>query len=153
MAQIRKNIARQTPKLATASLPDIIFMLLFFFMAVTTGKDAEFKVRVTPPVASEATRLINKSLTRYIYAGKPLASYAATFGSETRIQLGDAFVDINDLETWVINERSKLSELEQGNMIVAIKADKDTKMGLISDIKQHLRNANALKIVYIAEND
>ncbi len=150
MAQIRKDKDRETPALATSSLPDIIFMFLFFFMAVTTMKEVTFKVRVSPPMATEVTKLENKSLTRYIYVGKPMDQYKKSFGSETRIQLGDAFADVNELEEFIVSERSAMNENDQNLMTVSIKADKDTKMGVINDIKQSLRRAYALKIVYSA---
>lgn len=150
MAQIRRDKERETPALATSSLPDIIFMFLFFFMAVTTMKEITFKVRVSTPTASEVQKLENKSLTRYIYVGKPMQQYVKSFGSETRIQLGDAFADISELSTFIVSERSAMNEDDQSQMTVAIKADKDTKMGIINDIKQSLRNAYALRINYTA---
>lgn len=150
MAQIRKDKERETPALSTSSLPDIIFMFLFFFMAVTTMKEVTFKVRVSPPLATEVQKLENKSLTRYIYVGKPNEDLKKAFGSETRIQLGDAFADINELEDFIVSERSAMSEEDQNLMTVSIKADKDTKMGIVNDIKQALRRAYALKIVYSA---
>jgi biopolymer transport protein ExbD len=150
MAQIGKKNERETPALATSSLPDIIFMFLFFFMAVTTMKEVTFMVRVTSPVASEVTKLENKSLTRYVYVGKPLETYKKTYGSETRIQLNDAFADISDLEQFIVTERSAMNENEQNLMTVAIKGDKDTRMGVITEVKQALRRAYALKIVYSA---
>jgi len=150
MAKIRKDKERETPALATSSLPDIIFMFLFFFMAVTTMKEITFKVRVAPPSASEVQKLDNKSLTRYVYVGKPMDQYVKSFGSETRIQLGDAFADISELEAFIVSERSAMNESDQSLMTVSIKADKDTKMGVINDIKQALRRAYALKIVYTA---
>lgn len=148
MAQIRKDKERETPALATSSLPDIIFMFLFFFMAITSMKEVTFKVRVKPPSASEVTKLENKSLTRYIYVGKPTEQYQKAFGSETRIQLGDTFADVGDLEDFIVSERSAMNESDQNLMTVSIKADKDTKMGIINDIKQALRRSYALKIVY-----
>jgi len=150
MAQIRKDKERETPALATSSLPDIIFMFLFFFMAVTTMKEVTFKVRVSPPMATEVQKLENKSLTRYVYVGKPMPQYTKAFGSETRIQLGDAFADINELQDFIVSERSAMNENDQNLLTVSIKADKDTKMGVINDIKQTLRKAYALKIVYSA---
>ena len=150
MAQIRKDKERKTPGLSTSSLPDIIFMFLFFFMAVTTMKEVTFKVRVQSPMASEAEKHENKSLTRYIYVGKPMEDYKRLYGSETRIQLGDAFADVSELQQFIVNERSAMKEEDQPLMVVSIKADKDTKMGIVNDIKKELRNANALKINYAA---
>lgn len=150
MARIRKEEKKEAPALSTSSLPDIIFMLLFFFMAVTSMKEVTFKVKVTPPEATELQKLENKSLVRYIYVGKPTEEYKKVYGSETRIQLSDAFADVAELEDYVVRERSAMKEEDQNVMTVSIKADKDTKMGVITDIKQALRRAYALKINYAA---
>lgn len=138
------------PAINTASLPDIIFMLLFFFMSVTSLKEVTYKVRITPPEATELVKLEKKSLVRYIYVGTPTEEFRKAFGSETRIQLDDAFADVTQLEDYVVRERSAMSEDEQNLMTISIKADKDTKMGIIADIKQALRRAYALKISYAA---
>lgn len=150
MARIRKEEKKEAPALSTSSLPDIIFMLLFFFMAVTSMKEVTFKVKVTPPEATELQKLENKSLVRYIYVGKPTEEYKKVYGSETRIQLSDAFADVAELEDYVVRERSAMKEEDQNVMTISIKADKDTKMGVITDIKQALRRAYALKINYAA---
>ncbi|HOF98286.1 MAG TPA: biopolymer transporter ExbD [Paludibacteraceae bacterium] len=150
MARIRKSEKREMPALSTSSLPDIIFMLLFFFMAVTTMKEVTYKVRIDPPKATEIQKLENKSLIRYIYVGKPLEQYQRIYGSETRIQLSDMFADISEIEEYIINERSAMKEEDQNLMSVCIRADKDTHMGIITDIKQALRRAYALKIIYAA---
>ncbi|NDP21537.1 MAG: biopolymer transporter ExbD [Paludibacter sp.] len=150
MARIRKDEKREAPALSTSSLPDIIFMLLFFFMAVTSMKEVTFKVSVKPPEATELQKLDNKSLIRYVYVGKPMEEYKKIFGSETRIQLSDAFADVSELEDYVVRERSAMKEEDQSLMTISIKADKDTRMGIISDIKQALRRAYALKLSYAA---
>ena len=150
MAQIRKKEKKEAPALSTSSLPDIIFMLLFFFMAVTTMKEVTYKVRVIPPTATEIQKMENKSLIRYIYIGEPMAEFREQFGSSTRIQLNDQFADIPEIESFIVLERSSMKEEDQNLMTVSIKADKDTKMGVITDVQQALRRAYALKIVYQA---
>ena len=119
-------------------------------MSVTSLKEVTYKVRITPPEATELVKLEKKSLVRYIYVGTPTEEYRKAFGSETRIQLDDAFADVAQLEDYVVRERSAMSEDEQNLMTISIKADKDTKMGIIADIKQALRRAYALKISYAA---
>ncbi|MBQ7698614.1 MAG: biopolymer transporter ExbD [Paludibacteraceae bacterium] len=138
------------PALNTSSLPDIIFMLLFFFMSVTSMKEVTYKVSFTTPTATELTKLEKKSLVRYIYVGTPTAEFRKQYGAETRIQLDDAFADKSEIGDFIINERSAMNEQDQGLMTVSIKADKETRMGVISDIKQELRRAYALKISYAA---
>ena len=150
MAKIRRNDKREMPALNTSSLPDIIFMLLFFFMSVTSMKEVTYKVQIQNPAATELTKLEKKSLVRYIYVGTPTKEFQKQFGSETRIQLDDAFADKSEIADYLINERSAMNESEQGLMTVSIKADKETRMGIIADIKQELRKAYALKISYAA---
>ncbi|MEA4984377.1 hypothetical protein SDC9_32232 [bioreactor metagenome] len=150
MAVIRKGEKRGMPALSTSSLPDIIFMLLFFFMAVTTMKEVTYKVKVTPPSATELQKLENKSLVRYIYVGEPTREFREQFGSATRIQLNDQFADVSEIENFITMERTAMKEEDQNVMTVSIKADKETKMGIITDIKQALRRAYALKINYQA---
>lgn len=149
MAKIRRNEKREMPALNTSSLPDIIFMLLFFFMSVTSMKEVTYKVQFTVPSATELTKLEKKSLVRYIYVGTPTAEFRK-YGAETRIQLDDAFAETKEIGEYIINERSSMKEQEQGLMTVSIKADKETRMGVIADIKQELRRAYALKISYAA---
>ena len=150
MAKIRRNNKREMPALNTSSLPDIIFMLLFFFMSVTSMKEVTYKVSFTTPTATELTKLEKKSLVRYIYVGTPTAEFRKQYGAETRIQLDDDFADRSEIGDFIINERSAMNEQDQGLMTVSIKADKETRMGVISDIKQELRRAYALKISYAA---
>ena len=152
MARIRKGEKREMPALNTSSLPDIIFMLLFFFMTVTSMKEVTYKVQINNPQATELTKLEKKSLVRYIYVGSPTRDLQKQYGAETSIQLDDAFAEVNEIEEYIVNERSAMREDEQGKMTVSIKADKDTRMGIIGDIKQALRRSYALKISYAATN-
>jgi biopolymer transport protein ExbD len=150
MAKIRRNDKREMPALNTSSLPDIIFMLLFFFMSVTSMKEVNMKVDFKVPQATELTKLEKKSLVRYIYVGTPKPEFSGQYGVETRCQLDDAFADPKEVGDYIINERSSMSEEDQPKMTVSIKADSITKMGIITEIKQELRRASALKINYAA---
>ena len=150
MAKIRKDGKKEVPAISTASLPDIIFMLLFFFMVATTMKEVEYRVNVTVPEATELQKLEKKSLVRFLYVGTPKDAYQRAFGSESRIQFDDAFIDVGQIGVKISEERGAMKEKEQSLLTVSIKADKETKMGIISDIKQALRNAYALKINYAA---
>ena len=87
---------------------------------------------------------------RYIYVGKPTEQYVKQFGTDTRIQLDDQFAEAREIGEYIINERSAMKEDEQGKLTVSIKADKETRMGVITEIKQELRRAYALKISYSA---
>ena len=105
-------------------------------------------VQLTMPQASEIAKLERKDLSSYIFVGTPTSQYQAKFGTESRIQLNDSFRTIDDIRDFVAAERENLSEAERPYMTVSIKADQDTRMGIISDIKQELRRCSALKIMY-----
>ena len=150
MAKIRKQEKKSVPAVSTASLPDIIFMLLFFFMVSTSIKEVTYKVNIRVPEATELQKLEKKSLVRYIYVGEQRPEFQKKYGKETRIQLDDSFAELNEIEMFIENERNAMKENEQGLLTVSIKADKETKMGIITDIKQALRRAQALKINYAA---
>ena len=94
--------------------------------------------------------LEKKSLVTFIYVGKPTPDLRAKMGSETRIQLNDAFAETSEIQDYIAQEKSSMKEEDQPFMTVSIKADKETKMGIITDIKQALREAYALKISYSA---
>ncbi|MDX5326786.1 MAG: biopolymer transporter ExbD [Bacteroidota bacterium] len=148
MAHIRKKKKKELPPVSTASLPDIVFMLLFFFMVTTVMREVDLKVKVVKPRATEIQKLERKSLVTYLYVGKPLPKYQSLVGTEPRLQLNDSFAKIDDIQSFVVTEREKINEAEQPLMTVSIKADKEVKMGLITDIKLELRKAQALKINY-----
>jgi len=148
---IRKKGGKGTPKISTASLPDIVFMLLFFFMVVTVMRETEQLVGINYAKATELQKLEKKSLVSYVYIGKPIPKYQEKFGTAPRLQLNDKIAkDVKEVRSFVINERSKLDEKLQSKMTTSLKVDKDVKMGLISDVKLELRKASALKINYSA---
>ena len=134
--------------ISTASLPDIVFMLLFFFMVTTVMRETELKIQVKVPEATEIKKLEKKSLVSYIYIGKPHTALQKTFGSEPRIQLNDAFATPDDIRDFVTSEREQMDENDQKQMTISLKIDQNTKMGIVTDVKQELRKSSALKIMY-----
>jgi biopolymer transport protein ExbD len=148
MSRFKKKKSGELPAVSTASLPDIVFMLLFFFMTVTVMKDSSLMVQNELPFASEIQKLDKKDRVIYIYAGKPSQRYQDTYGTAAKIQLNDKFADVSDVAAYVLAERAKKREELQNVLTTALKVDKETNMGLISDIKQELRKVNALKINY-----
>jgi biopolymer transport protein ExbD len=150
MSKFRKKGGKGLPPISTASLPDIVFMLLFFFMVSTTMREVTFMVEIKLPAATELSKLEKKSLVSYIYVGEPLAQYQRTFGVSSRIQLNDQFANVGDIMDYVIAEREARSEAERPMMITSLKVDENTKMGIVTDIKQELRKSAALHINYSA---
>ncbi len=150
MSKFEKKRGKVTPAISTASLPDIIFILLFFFMVVTVMRELEIMVENKLPDASELTKLQKKSLVSYIYIGKPLPKYQAKLGTAPRIQLNDQFKDVDDVPSFIESERAKMTEATKAKLIVALRIDQRVKMGIVSDVKEKLRDVNALKINYSA---
>jgi len=148
MSKFKKKGGNRQPGISTASLPDIVFMLLFFFMVTTVMREVDLLVEVTTPNATEITKLENKALVSYIYIGKPMGSLKRTLGEEPRIQLNDAFATKTDIIQWVEMEKNRRNEAEVTRITWSMKVDSDTKMGIVTDVKQELRKANALKINY-----
>lgn len=145
MAKFRKKQSKGNPAISTASLPDIVFMLLFFFMVTTVMREQDLKVVVDPPAASEIQKLEKKALVDYINIGPPIDE---RLGTLPRIQLDDAFAEVEDIGLWVEENRLARQEAERPLITTSMKVDKDTKMGIVTDVKQELREAMALKINY-----
>lgn len=134
--------------MSTASLPDIVFMLLFFFMVTTVMRETSLKVVHVLPKAQEVAKLERKSLVAYIHIGPPIKSLQGIFGTEPRIQLDDAFATPKDIPTFVENVKAQTNEAEIPLLTYSLKVDQETKMGVVTDVKQELRKVNALKINY-----
>jgi biopolymer transport protein ExbD len=145
MGRFREKKAGGIPKISTASLPDIMFILLCFFMVSTTMRETTLIVKIRLPGATEVQKLERKNLVSFIYVGQPVKG---TYGTESRIQLNDQFATIQDIQGFIAVEREARDEADRRLMTTSIKADKDTRMGIITDIKQELRKAGAFKLNY-----
>jgi len=150
MATFRKESNKETPGISTASLPDIVFMILMFFMVSTSMRQTDVKVTVSLPEATEAVKLERKDLSSYIYIGTPSREFQDKYGTESRIQLNDSYKNVDDIRDFIAAERESLSEADRQFMTVSLKIDKDTRMGIVTDVKQELRRCSALKIMYAA---
>ena len=151
MGKFNKTGKREMPALNTSSLPDLIFTLLFFFMIVTTMREVTLKVEFKVPTGTELEKLEKKSLVTFVYVGKPNEEFRKKMGSESRIQLNDQFAEVAEIQDFITQERLSMKEEDQPFMTVSLKIDQDTKMGIVTDIKQALRQAYALKINYSAQ--
>ena len=148
MARFRSNDKKEVPAISTGSMPDIIFMLIFFFMVTTQLRETEPLVSVRVPEASEIAKLERKDLASYINIGSPVRSKQAEFGTDARLQLNDSFKNVDDIRDFVAAERENLSEADRSFMTVVISAERDVRMGFVTDVKQELRRCSALKIMY-----
>lgn len=145
MAKFTKK-SNANPTISTASLPDIIFILLFFFMVTTRMRDTSIMVEQRIPQATQLQEIEQKSLVSFIYVGKPKETNR--YGSEPRIQTNDVFIAPRDIPNFVEQEKAKLPEAERELIWISMKVDRDTKMGILTDVKLQLREANALKLNY-----
>lgn len=148
MAKFKQKNSDGAPELNMGSMSDIIFMLLFFFMVITTMRESTLMVRITVPQASEIQKLEKKSLVSYIYIGTPQDE--KKYGSATRFQLNDQFGELGDIISYIEAERAARSEEDKPFLTTTIKCDKGVKMGDVTDVKQELRKAGALRIMYAA---
>ncbi|MEO9476384.1 MAG: biopolymer transporter ExbD [Cyclobacteriaceae bacterium] len=145
MSKFKKNTSA-SQDIPTAALPDIIFMLLFFFMVTTVMRETDIMVKQQLPKASQLTKIERKSLVSYIYLGEP--KNTSLYGNEPKIQTNDVFVDVDDIIQFVNQEKDKLSEVERDQITMSMKVDVDVKFGIVSDVQQELREANARRVLY-----
>lgn len=151
MAKFSKKRGKASPEVSTASLPDIIFMLLFFFMVVTVLRDAELKVKVNTPQATELTKLEEKSLVNYLYIGKPLKKFQDLYGTKPRLQLGDKFSTVGDIPLFLEKHKIKVPEAKRPQITSSLRVDGEVTMGVVQDVKTQLRKSGQLKVNYSAK--
>ena len=137
------------PALNTASLPDLMFTILFFFMLVTQMRKITVKVKYRVPQGTELTRLTKKTTTSYIYVGKQMNDLGEVESDSTSIQLNDKIVQMAEIKNYLLKERQDMDAIDKKQMMVSIRGDKDTRMGIMIDIKQTLRESNVLNVNYI----
>ncbi|CAM3293183.1 ExbD/TolR family protein [Rhodothermus bifroesti] len=140
----KKKTGDTKPAIPTASLPDIIFLLLIFFMVSTVLRETTVMVRTILPHAEALTKIDQKRLLSYIYIG-PRKLPDGRLG-EQRVQIDDALIDDLTLIRTVMYNKL----VEQPKLIVSLRIDQDAKMKLVYDVQQELREAGTLRINYSA---
>ncbi len=148
MSKFTKKKGNELPPISTASLPDIVFMLLFFFMVATVMRETNLLVDQKLPKADQVEKL-KKDRSVFIFAGKPSQQYRDKYGKEGRIQIGDKYTDVSNIGLALSEARGKLIPELQSKVVVALKVDNETNTGLVTDIKEKLRELNMVKIIYI----
>jgi len=147
MAKFSKK-TKTSQDIPTAALPDIIFMLLFFFMVTTVLRESTIMVKQSIPKATQLRKLEQKKLVSYLYIGKP--NDPKKFGGEPKIQANDAFIEVDGVIRFIEEEKGKLLEHEKDQITISIKVDDETKMGIVADIQEKMREVNARKLMYAA---
>ena len=148
MSKFTKKKGNELPPVNTAALPDIVFMLLFFFMVATVMRETNLLVEQNLPKADQVEKL-KKDRSVFIFAGKPSDQYKDKYGSEGRVQIGDKYTDISNIGMALNDARGKLIPELQNKVVVALKVDDDTNTGLVTDVKEELRKLNMVRIIYI----
>ena len=120
-------------EISTSSMPDIIFMLLIFFMVTTVMREYE-GLDVIMPRAKMIEKLESKRNTTYIWATK-----------DGLVSVDDRIINMNNLSGLMYNKIATNPKIT-----VSLKSDEKTTMKLITDIHTQLRTANALKLSYSA---
>lgn len=131
------------PSLNVASMPDLIFTVLFFFMIVTHMRSDEVKVRLEVPAAHEVKKLAGHPAIINLYIGKSQKDV-------WQVQLNGNLVSPAEIPALISDIRSKLSAENAERLTVSLRADRHAPMGLVSDVKQALQKSYALKINYSA---
>jgi biopolymer transport protein ExbD len=162
MSKFKKDSGDSSPKMNTASLPDIVFMLLFFFMVATTSKETDPTVQVDPPEGTKSTDLTpykQRSEIDFLYLGAPRnTARAAAFKYGYALSLdnvvqatADGLYSANAVSRWKMDKfaqkPSRMTAPLEG-VITCVKADKTAPTGLVFDIRKQLQNIDALTIAY-----
>ncbi|HZY80908.1 MAG TPA: biopolymer transporter ExbD [Cyclobacteriaceae bacterium] len=145
MAKFKKK-AQTKQEIPTSSMPDVVFMLLFFFMVTTQLRKTSIEVYQRIPEATQLRKLIRKSLVAELYIGAPKKQ--EQYGTEPKIQANDAFIDTKDIIQWVNTQKDNLAENERDQMTVSLKVDSEAKRGILADVETELRKGNARKVLY-----
>ncbi|HMN47681.1 MAG TPA: biopolymer transporter ExbD [Ignavibacteriaceae bacterium] len=132
--KFEKRRAKTKQEIPTTSMPDIVFMLLMFFMTVTTMREVDVLVSFKLPEAKAIEKIENKRLISYIWVGK-----------DKRIQINDSLVKLDEIQNIMYAKRQSLPEI-----IVSLRVDQKIDMGFVTDIQQALRKAYCLRLNYSA---
>lgn len=142
MSKFKKKNATTKQEVPTTAMPDIVFMLLIFFMVTTVLREVTLQVRVELTRAENIEKIEQKRLVSYIYIG-PRIMGNNLFG-ETRVQIDDALIEDVGFIRRIMYDKL----LEQPRLIVSLRVDRDSEMGMVSDVQQELREAGTLQINY-----
>lgn len=147
MAHFKKKSANTKQEIPLSSMPDIIFMLLIFFMVTTVFREVELMVDVDFTRAENIEKIEQKRLISYIFVGPQRLSGNSV--GETRIQIDDALID--DVSAVQNIMYDKL--MAQPKLIVSLRVDADAEFGVVTDIQEELRDAGALRINYSTKQE
>lgn len=147
MAHFEKKSAKTDQEVPMAAMPDIIFMLLIFFMVTTVLREVTLQVRVEFTEAENIEKIEQKRLVSYIYIG-PERLGNNQLGS-TKIQIDDSIVeDIGAIRKLMYDKL-----MEEPKLIVSLRVDQETDFGIVTDVQEELREAGTLRINYSTKQE
>ena len=167
MSKFKKGGKKDAPGVNTSSLPDIVFMLLFFFMVATTTKDADPEVEVTLPtgiLAEDMTPFKQRSEIDFVYLGVPrnparvkdFSMGVALFLDNVAQPSPGQLYTVNTIRTWKEEKfDAKPDRMKKPieEVITCLKADEEAPTGIIFDIRKELQEIDALKLAYAVKDN
>ena len=144
MPSFKKKSANSKVEIPTASMPDLVFILLIFFMVTTVMRTQNLKVKVDYSHAKNIQKIEQKRLVSYIYIGPEKVGKQI---GQTKIQIDDAIIDDKTAIRRIMYDKL----MDQPKLVVSLRVDKNTEMGVVTDVKQELRKAGTLRINYSAK--
>jgi biopolymer transport protein ExbD len=142
MSKFKKKQAETKQAVPTSAMPDVVFMLLIFFMVTTVLREVELQVQVEYAQAENIQKIEQKRLVSYVYIG-PQRLGNNRLG-ETKVQIDDTLVD----DMGAIRNIMYDKLMEEPRLIVSLKVDQNSEFGIITDVQQELRQAGTLRINY-----
>ena len=141
-AHFKKKSAQTKQEIPTASMPDIIFILLVFFMVVTVMRTTDMLVLLRIPQAEAVEKIDQKRLIQYVYVGPEVLDNG---------EYGDAAVQVDDA---IVRNLPQLRQLMfqrlrvEPRTIISMRVDNEVETGVLYDVQQEFREAEALRINY-----
>ncbi|GHU74459.1 biopolymer transporter ExbD [Bacteroidia bacterium] len=143
MSRFRSSKRHEVPELNTASLPDLVFSILFFFMIVTSMRTVPVMTQFDLPASEMVQKLEEKSLLLYVMVGK----------NTEQIQLNSNFIPLDEMPSRLQEIKKDLPASDQAQLTAILKIDKNTPMRVVHEIKQNLREARILTLHYSADKE
>ncbi|TYP95578.1 biopolymer transport protein ExbD [Fodinibius salinus] len=147
MGHFEKKSAKTKEDIPMAAMPDIIFMLLIFFMVTTVLREVTLQVKVDYTQAQNIEKIEQKRLVSYIYVGPQKLS--GTKLGATKIQIDDSIIEDVAAVRNIMYDKLK----EQPKLIVSLRVHDEAEFGIVTDIQEELREAGALRINYSTKQE
>ncbi|MBO6525031.1 MAG: biopolymer transporter ExbD [Balneolaceae bacterium] len=147
MAHFKKKQAGTKQEVPTSAMPDVVFMLLFFFMVTTVLREVTLKVKLDLTRANNIEKIEEKRLVSYIYMG-PERLPGNQLG-EDKVQIDDSIVD----DIGAIRNIMYDKLLEEPRLIVSLRVDQNSEFGLLTDVQKELQQAGTFRINYSTKRE